>query len=372
MKFTAERDALNSAIDKVKGAVERRTTIPILANIALTMGDNGLKIRATDLDMTIDVTVQAELQAAGDLTMPGHFLSDILRKLPKGAQVLFDATAERGKVSIRAARAKFSMQTLPMADFPDITVGELTHNFELKAADLRLLLSKSAFAMSNEETRYYLNGVFMHTVEVDGQPKLRAVATDGHRLARIEMDAPKGSTGMPGIIVPKKAVAELLKIIGDGDAIIGVGVSSGKIVVTAGDVVLTSKLIDGTFPDYGRVIPAGNDKIAIVDKDAFARAVDRVSTISAERGRAVKFSFADGKLVMTVNNPDTGTSEDEFDCDYDGPPLEIGFNARYATDLAAHVAADTIRMAFNDAGSPAIWRSRDGSSELYVLMPMRV
>jgi DNA polymerase-3 subunit beta len=264
------------------------------------------------------------------------------------------------------------LQTLPESDFPDLNAGDLSHRYSLAAGDLKKLIDKTQFAISTEETRYYLNGIYMHTTEVDGHVMMRAVATDGHRLARVEIPAPSGSAGMPGIIVPRKAVAEVQKLVEDSGAEVSIELSTTKIRFTFGDVVLTSKLIDGTFPDYARVIPANNDKRLVVDCVPFMAAVDRVSTISSERGRAVKLSLADGRLTLTVTNPDSGSATEEIEVDYDSGLLEIGFNARYLLDITSQLDSDTALFKLADPGSPTLIQDRDGAAALYVLMPMRV
>ena len=253
-------------------------------------------------------------------------------------------------ITLRSGRSRFQLQCLPERDFPDLSAGEPTHRFALNAGKLKQLIEKTQFAISTEETRYYLNGVYLHTMEHDGATVLRVVSTDGHRLARVEIPAPEGSAGIPGVIVPRKAVSEIQKLIEDPQSDVLLELSPTKIRLTLGAVVLTSKLIDGTFPDYGRVIPAGNDKMLVVEKDAFAAAVDRVSTISAERGRAVKLALADGKLTLSVNNPDSGSATEELDVDYDSTPLDIGFNARYLLDITAQIDTDKAYMKLADPG----------------------
>jgi DNA polymerase-3 subunit beta len=248
----------------------------------------------------------------------------------------------------------------------------MTHKFSLAAKDLKRLIDKTQFAISTEETRYYLNGIYLHVAGAAKAHKLRAVATDGHRLAQAELDAPKGADGMPGIIVPRKTVGEVQRLIEDLDAEVAIELSQTKIRFTIGDVVLTSKLIDGTFPDYGRVIPAGNDKTLMVDKPEFAAAVDRVSTVSSERGRAVKLALSAGKLVLTVTNPDSGSATEEIEVEYDSDPLDIGFNSRYLLDIAAQIEGDVAVLKLADPGSPTLIQDKDSGNALYVLMPMRV
>jgi DNA polymerase-3 subunit beta len=352
--------------------VERRTTIPILSNVLLRAADGALTLKATDLDLEVTETIPADIGAKGATTLPAHTLYEIVRKLPEGAQVALEATGENGQLTLKSGRSRFSLQSLPESDFPDISAGEMSHAFTLGAGELKKLIEKTQFAISNEETRYYLNGIFMHVTEVDGHPMLRAVATDGHRLARVETPAPQGAAGMPGVIVPRKAVGEVQKLIEDGEQQVQIELSTQKIRFNFGSVVLTTKLIDGTFPDYSRVIPAGNDKRLVVERGDFTRAVDRVSTISSERGRAVKLAMADGKLTLSVTNPDAGAAVEELEVDYDSSALEIGFNAKYLLDIANQLDSDTALFKLADSGAPTLIQDRDGASALYVLMPMRV
>jgi DNA polymerase-3 subunit beta len=384
MKVTVERAALLRALGHVHRVVERRNTIPILSNVLLRAEEDGLKLKATDLDMEVTETIRADVTQAGATTVPAHVIYDIVRKLPDGSQVSLETTGESGQMQLRSGRSRFMLQALSEGDFPDLAAGEMTVTFSLPGADLKRLIEKTQFAISTEETRYYLNGIFLHTVEVDGETKLRAVATDGHRLARVEMPAPEGSAAMPGLIVPRKAVAEIQKLIDDAGGEVKLELSSAKIRLTfnasAADgetpatagVVLTSKLIDGTFPDYQRVIPVGNDKLLTVERADFAKAVDRVSTISSERGRAVKLALNDGKLTLSVNNPDSGNAVEEIDVDYDSSPLDVGFNARYLLDITSQLDGDTALFKLADPGSPTVIQDRDGAPTLYVLMPMRV
>ncbi|MFV0281033.1 MAG: DNA polymerase III subunit beta [Rhodoblastus sp.] len=372
MKVTLERAALLKSLGHVHRVVERRTTIPILSNVLLQADGRNLLLKATDLDLEVIETVAADVGMNGGTTLPAHTFYDIVRKLPEGAQVSLDGDSEGGRLELKSGRSRFTLQSLPESDFPDISAGEMTHRFTIAAGDLKKLIEKTQFAISNEETRYYLNGIFMHTTEVDGHAMLRGVATDGHRLARVEIPAPAGSAGMPGVIVPRKAVSEVQKLIEDTEADISIELSSSKIRFNFGAVVLTSKLIDGTFPDYARVIPASNDKRLTVERSDFARAVDRVSTISSERGRAVKMALADGKLTLSVTNPDAGAAIEELEVDYDSGALDIGFNAKYLLDIAQQLDSDTALFRLADAGSPTIIQDHDGAAALYVLMPMRV
>lgn len=372
MRVALERSNLLKSLNHVHRVVERRNTIPILSNVLLAAEGASLQMKATDLDLEITEATPAMAEEAGATTVPAHLLYDIVRKLPDGAEVLLATNPDGNSLAVTSGRSSFKLQCLPQSDFPELTAGAFTHNFKLPASALKRLIDRTQFAISTEETRYYLNGIYLHTIESDGALKLRAVATDGHRLARADLEAPAGSEGMPGIIIPRKTVAELQKLVDDPELIVTVELSEAKIRFTIGSVVLTSKLIDGTFPDYQRVIPLGNDKKLTIDRQSFAAAVDRVSTISSERGRAVKLAIAEGLLTLTVNNPDSGSATDELAADYDADAIEIGFNSKYLLDITSQLSGKEAIFLLADAGSPTLVRDTGDEGALYVLMPMRV
>jgi DNA polymerase-3 subunit beta len=372
MKVTVERAELLKSLGHVHRVVERRNTIPILANVLIRAERSKLSLKATDLDLEVIDAVAAEVSPGGSTTVPAHMLYEIVRKLPEGSQIVLEASGDRAVLAIRAGRSRFTLQTLPDSDFPDLAAGEMTHNFSLSAADLKRLIDKTQFAISTEETRYYLNGIYLHTAGTGKSAMLRAVATDGHRLAQVELPLPAGAAGMPGIIIPRKTVGEVQRLIEDAEAEVAIELSQGKIRFTLGDVVLTSKLIDGTFPDYARVIPVGNDKQLVVDKKDFEASVDRVSTVSSERGRAVKLSITAGRLLLSVTNPDSGSATEEIEVEYDSDPIDIGFNSRYLLDIAAQIEGEVAVLKLADPGSPTLIQDRDSAGALYVLMPMRV
>jgi DNA polymerase-3 subunit beta len=372
MKVTLERAELLKSLGHVHRVVERRNTIPILANVLVRAEKAALHLKATDLDLEVVESIPAEVAPAGSTTVPAHMFYEIVRKLPEGSQVVLESSSDRAVLAIRAGRSRFTLQTLPESDFPDLTAGDMTHKFSLAAADLKRLIDKTQFAISTEETRYYLNGIYLHAAGSGKSATLRAVATDGHRLAQTDLPLPAGAAGMPGIIVPRKTVTEVQRLIEDSQAEVAIELSSTKIRFSIGTVVLTSKLIDGTFPDYGRVIPTGNDKELTVDKKDFEAAVDRVSTVSSERGRAVKLSLSGGKLVLSVTNPDSGSATEELEVEYDGDPLDIGFNSRYLLDIAAQLDGEVAVLRLADPGSPTLIQDKDAKGALYVLMPMRV
>jgi DNA polymerase III subunit beta len=372
MRLTIDKPGLARALAHVASVVERRNTIPILSNVLLSAANNELKLIATDLDMELVETVPCKAKGTGATTVPAHMFHDIVRKLPEGADIELLRDGEQGRLSIIAGPAQFSLQTLPADDFPALSVDDLDHSFTLPAGDLKRLIDKTRFAISTEETRYYLNGIYLHAAQSGGKPVLRAVATDGHRLAQVELPLPSGAKEMPGVIVPRKTVVELAKLVEDGEGEVRIELSPSKVRVSSARVVLTSKLIDGTFPDYERVIPQSNDKKMEVDNAAFAQAVDRVSTLSSDKGRAVKLTISDGKLTLSVNNPDSGSATEELPVEYGFDPLEIGFNARYLLDISGQLESGTAEFRLADPGSPTMVRDGKDASALYVLMPMRV
>ena len=370
MKATIERATLLKGLSHVQSVVERRNTIPILSNVLIEAADGALKLMATDLDLQINENVPAEVEQPGATTVSAHTLFDIARKLPEGSQV--QLTAADGKMTIVAGRARFNLGTLPRDDFPVIAEGDLPTSFELPAETLKQIIDKTRFAISTEETRYYLNGIFLHVSDEGAQPVLKAAATDGHRLARVTMPRPEGAEGMPDVIVPRKCVAELRKLLDEIDGSDGVSLSNSKIRFDLGQALLTSKLIDGTFPDYSRVIPTGNDKILKIDPRSFEEGVDRVSTIATEKTRAVKMALDRDKITLSVTSPENGTAAEEVPGDYAADGFEIGFNSRYLLDILNQIEGDSVEVHLADAAAPTLIRENDKSPALYVLMPMRV
>lgn len=369
MHLTIDKNTLSKGLQTVSRVVASRNTIPILSNVVLSAEGTNLSLVATDLDIEISLSIPANVIVPGETSLNAKLLTEIARKMPTDEVAI---KVEDGNATASSGQSKFNLQTLPASDMPSLSVGELTHNFEMKAADFRKMLKRCAFAISTEETRYYLNGVFLHSTSDEfGSLKLRAVATDGHRLAKTEIDAPEGSGGMPGIIVPRKTVAEVDRIL-DIDANVEIGVSESKIRFIAGNAVLTSKIIDGSFPDYTRVIPAPSNQKATAQKASFGACVDRVSTISSTRGRAVRMTFSEGGCLMYVSSPDHGEAQEEIALDYGGEAITIGFNAQYVGDILSNCETDQVEFFLTDAGSPARIHPVGDSSTTYVLMPMRV
>ena len=370
MKATIERATLLKSLGHVQSVVERRNTIPILSNVLLeATEDGGIRLMATDLDLQINETAEANVSQAGATTVSAHTLFDIVRKLPEGSQV--ELFAFEGKMQVNAGRARFNLATLPRDDFPVIAEGDLPTSFELPAAMLRQIIDKTRFAISTEETRYYLNGIFLH-VSDEAQPVLKAAATDGHRLARVTVPRPAGAEGMPDIIVPRKCVAELRKLLDEVDGTVQVSLSESKIRFGLGTAILTSKLIDGTFPDYSRVIPTANDKLLRIDPRSFQEGVDRVATIANEKTRAVKMALDRDRVTLSVTSPENGTAAEEVPGEYSADNFEIGFNARYLLDILGQMEGDTVEVHLADAAAPTLLRENEKSPALYVLMPMRV
>ena len=281
MKISIERAVLLRAVSQAQSVVERRNTIPILANVLIEAEGDQVSFRATDLDIEVVDKVNATVERAGSTTVNAVTLHEIVRKLPDGALVNLADDGATGRLTVEAGRSNFALATLPKEDFPQMASSEYAANFAAPAPVLRRLFDKSKFAISTEETRYYLNGVYMHVADGDGGKVLRCVATDGHRLARIDADLPAGAEGMAGVIVPRKTVNELRKLLDDDEASIAVSVSETKVRFATPEITLTSKVIDGTFPDYGRVIPTGNTRRMEVDAADFARAVDRWQPLAA-------------------------------------------------------------------------------------------
>ena len=374
MKLKADRAALLKALAHVQSVVERRNTIPILANVKIEVRDGKLTLTATDMEIAIVEEVAASTSRNGACTAPAATLYEIVRKLPDAAEIELDHAGGDAQLALRAGRYATSLVVLPVEDFPSMTAGTLSHKFALPAQTLRGLIDRTRFAISTEETRYYLNGIYLHAVEGAGGPSLRAVATDGHRLARVEEPLPEGAGSMPGVIVPRKTVAELRKLLDEAMGDVQVALSDTRIQFHVGPVLLTSKLIDGTFPEYERVIPRDNDKVLRVGRKDFADAVARVAAISSERSRPVKLSLARDLLTLSAASPEQGTATEELDADrvkYESTPLEIGFQARYLNDITDQIG-DQVEFRFSDGSAPTVVQDAADASALYVLMPMRV
>jgi DNA polymerase-3 subunit beta len=375
MKFTVEKAVLLKALGHVQSVVERRNTIPILANVLLAAQDDSLRLTATDMEIAVVEEVPGvQVSRPGRTTAPAATLHEIVRKLPEGARVELDHGGGEAPLKLRAGRFHTDLSVLPVDDFPSMTEGKLPHRFTLGAGQVRDLVDRTRFAISTEETRYYLNGIYLHAAESDGAKVLRAVATDGHRLARFEEPLPDGAAGIPGVIVPRKTVVELRKLAEETQEPVSIHLSDTKIRFDLGSVHLTSKLIDGTFPEYDRVIPRGNDKVLRVQKKEFAEAVGRVAAISSERSRPVKLSLDRNHLLLSASSAEQGQAQEELDAEvvrYEAAPIEIGFQARYLNDITDQIG-EQVEFRFADGSAPTLVMDAEKPEALYVLMPMRV
>lgn len=365
-----------------KNVVEKRNTIPILANVLLRAHDNRLTARMTDLDMMVTANIACEVKKSGSTTVPAHMIADIVSKFTKDkakADQPITLDLEEPNLTLKGARSRFKIQTLPESDFPDLSLRDAKHKFEIPAADLEKLLLRANFCISTEEARYYLNGIYLHHHHEGKVITLRGVATDGHRLARIECAAPTGadmfgnSDNKDGIIIPRKTCGLLTKIISENKIDkVGIELSDTKIVFSLGHITVMTKLVNGTFPDYVRVVPVGNDKIMRADRKELLETVDRITAIVSERGRVARLSLSHNKLECAVINADAGSAIEEIDVDYDGEPLQIGFNSHYVVDVLNNVEGDKVEFRLADPGSPTLVQGVDSADALFVLMPMRV
>ena len=371
MKFSIDRASLLRCLNHVQSAVEKRNTIPILSNVMMKAEDGTLSLSTTDMDMEINESVAATVKESGATTAPAATLFDIVKKLSDDTDVEIALDESGNQMSVKAGRSNFKLSCLPIADFPALGQGDMATSFSLPANDLRAIIDRTRFAMSTEETRYYLNGIYLHAADKEGVKVLRAVATDGHRLARFEMPLPEGAADMPGVIIPRKAIAEIRKLVEEAGDTIKIDLSESKIRFSFDHIVLTSKLIDGTFPDYQRVIPQGNDKIVEVNPKAFSSAIDRVSTISDGKSRAVKITFEGKSMTLSANSPDAGSATEDLEIN-GNDNIEIGFNARYLMDITSQIEGDGCRLTLADSASPTIIEDIGDSASLYVLMPLRV
>ena len=367
MKIAIDRMNLLRPLSHINSVVERRNTIPILSNVVLHAAHEKLSFTATDMDMDIVTTTPCSVLNEGATTIPANLLFEIVKKLPDGAEVQIQVS--NGHAQVSAGRSSFNLPTLPVEDFPAINSSDMPIKFVLTAPDLRNLIDTTKFAVSTEETRYYLNGIYLHFSD---KTNLTAVATDGHRLALSRLQSPAGAESMPSIIVPRKAVSELRKLLDGESQEVDVRLSETRAEFCVGDIRLTTKLIDGSFPDYKRVIPEGNDKIIAIDVNFLSAAVDRVSTIASDKSRAIKFNISAGQLVLSATNPDASSATEMLEIEYTGETIDIGFNARYLIDILTQIQGETVAIELADSGSPSLLRDPEDDANIFVLMPMRV
>ena len=374
MKFSIDRSALLTALQHVHSVVERRNTIPILSNVLIEAKEDGVYLTATDMDIAVIEKInleKSEVMQLGTITTSAQMLYDIVRKLPENIKVEL-LSEKNDRLGIKASSSSFALNCLPAEDFPSISQEEFKYTFSLETNDLIRLIDKTSFAMSLEETRYYLNGIYLHAVKDTDGEKLRTVSTDGHRLSRVDMNIPEGANEIPGVIVPRKTIMEIRKLLEDHSDTINLSLSDNKIKLSFSNVILTSKLLDGTFPDYSRVIPEQNDKTVTISNQLLSEAVDRVSTVSTDKTRAIKVNISKGNLIISATNPDKGSASESLDVIYDGEEVEIGFNSKYVLDVARQIKGNEIIIKLSDSVSPTLVYDKDDKGVLFVLMPMRV
>jgi len=378
MKLTIERAALLKSLGHVQSVVERRNTIPILSNVLVSASQGQVVFSTTDLDMEIADSSPARVEGAGQVTASAHTLYEIVRELPDGADVALSYTGEDPRLEVQAGRSCFNLPVLPAGDFPVMSADGLSYAVAIETGELVRLIDRTRFAISTEETRYYLNGLYLHAVVEGGVQKLRAVATDGKRLALAEMPASEALAGTPGVIVPRKTVGEARRLMDDAGDTVTLALSAQKARFGFARATMTSKVIDGSFPDYERLIPRDNSRVLTLDNALFAAAVRRVATIATDQSRAVRLSVEAGRVTLSVRNVDAGQAVETLEAGYEGEPFEIGFNARYILDVAAQIAGELVqlRLADRPVGTvmldPALVLDPADAGVQYVLMPMRV
>jgi DNA polymerase-3 subunit beta len=372
MKIIIERAALVRALGHVQSVVEKRNTIPVLSNVLIKAKNGAVEFIATDMEIEILETVPADVQEEGSITAPAVKLFEISRKLPDGAQIQLTSTENDSVLQVHSGKSNFKLGCLPTADFPLMTVEDNGHKLDLPSQTLKTLIDSTKFSMSAEETRFYLNGIYFHTLENNGKKILRTVATDGHRLAQAQFELEGDGVDIPGVILPRKTVLELCKLIDNAADVIHISISETKAQFSFDTIELRSKLIDGTFPDYEKVIPKGNNKALRVNAEQFAKAVDRVATLSNEKSKAIKLNISSGQMTLSATSTDAGSAIEELDIDYKDDAIEVGFNAKYVLDIAQQIKGKEVQLDFSDASAPTILKEIKGDNALYVLMPMRV
>ena len=369
MKVTIERDLFLKALSHGQSVVERRTTVPILSHVLLKADNDKLTLTTTDMELSIVESIPAEIHRKGSVAVPARMLHDVVRRLKEGAQIQLDFDSVTGVLSLQSGRSNFTFSCLPAEDFPAINIDKLPHRFSLPAKDLFSLLERARFAMSTEESRYFLNGIYLHTAK---ENELRAVATDGHRLAKVTISLPPAAVSIPGVIIPRKTVNEVIKLLADTVLDVDITLSDSQISFTIGDAFLTSRLIDAQYPDYEPVIPKTNDKSLTMHIRPFTEAVDRVALMASEKERGIRLKLTKDQPELSSASSESGSAIEEIQVDYGNDNLEIGFNARYLLEIAQQVNSDEAEMLLSDTASPAIIRDLNDNQSLYVLMPMRV
>lgn len=369
MNIEISRAALLPALGAVSGVVERRQTLPILGNLLLCASGNTLALRATDLELEVGTQVEAQVSEDGEATVPARKFVDICRALPEGARIKLRTDGDRALVS--SSRSRFSLSTLPASNFPSMEVEDSDLRLDLPSAALKSMLDKTAFAMAQQDVRYFLNGVLL---EISGE-RLAAVATDGHRLAKVTSTVTNGLVAEDStrqVIVPAKAVVELKRLLPLQDELVSVELAERSIRVSVGETVMVSKFVDGRYPEYERVIPVGLPQRAFVDKELLRSALQRAAILSSEKYKGVRVTFAAGTLGLQAHNPEKEQADDEIEIEYSGESVVIGFNVAYILDVIQAVEQPRLEVMFRDADSSAIWFGEGSENETFVIMPMRL
>jgi len=365
MKLTAPREEILAPLQSVIGVVERRQTMPVLSNVLLSARNNRLSLTGTDLEVELVATRELQVSQAGEITVPGRKFLDILKALPDGVEVTL--TTEGDRLVIKAGRSRFTLATLPAAEFPLVDEINAQQTLKLSHGEFRRLIDKTHFSMAQQDVRYYLNGMLL---EAEGK-QLRAVATDGHRLGLCETSLEIASKSKQQVIVPRKGVLELQRILGEsGDIELAIGTNHVRAQI--GGIRFTSKLIDGRFPEYGRVIPANANRIIDADRDTLRHALQRTAILSNEKYRGIRLNVKPGMLTLQAHNPEQEEAEDQIEVGYTGEEIEIGFNVNYLLDALAAIDTDRVAIGLTDANSSCLIMAPGSTSAKYVVMPMRL
>ncbi|AUA31092.1 MULTISPECIES: DNA polymerase III subunit beta [Pseudomonas] len=367
MHFTIQREALLKPLQLVAGVVERRQTLPVLSNVLLVVQGQQLSLTGTDLEVELVGRVQLEEPAEpGEITVPARKLMDICKSLP--SDVLIDIKLDEQKLLVKAGRSRFTLSTLPANDFPTVEEGPGSLTCNLEQSKLRRLIERTSFAMAQQDVRYYLNGMLLEV----SRNTLRAVSTDGHRLALCSMNAPIEQDDRHQVIVPRKGILELARLLTEPEGMVSIVLGQHHIRATTGEFTFTSKLVDGKFPDYERVLPKGGDKLVIGDRQALREAFSRTAILSNEKYRGIRLLLAAGQLKIQANNPEQEEAEEEISVDYDGSSLEIGFNVSYLLDVLGVMTTEQVRLILSDSNSSALLQEAGNDDSSYVVMPMRL
>ena len=375
MEFKINSSDLLKALSHIHGIVEVRHTLPILSNIILKAKDNELILSSTNLDIYCADKIKAEVSIAGEISVSAVTFFEIVKRLPSGSEVVMTMEEGESEIILKCGRSKFNLSTLKTDDFPIISDNDLSTSFVLSADELIRIIDKTKFAVSNEETRYYLNGIFLHKADRNSIQFLRAVATDGHRLAQYDIPLPQGAEEITGIIIPKKTIFELRKVLDDANGDVSISLNENKIKFTFNDLKIISKVIDGTFPDYTKVIPQNNNKNFKTNNNELKNAIDRVSAVAANeesKSKAIKLSLENNKLNLSVESQSKGSANEIIDISYDGDKVDIGFNSKYIIDICNEVDGDEVDISLLDSVSPAIILDKTDENLFFVLMPMRI